>query len=465
MGLRETVLLLLSFLAGACPAQGVKGHPAESHNLELVGYNDLQGRPAYMPVINRQGDRWIAYVGMHSGSEINGLTGRIEGNGTLLLDVTDPRRPRTLAHVPGDRLEPGKESEAQMVRVCNIAGGTYMLRDAAIRTRFEIWDVGDPAAPRFVAVLVDGLRTTHKHWWDCGDGMAYLPVQDTWRRRNTRIYDLADPGHPRFVRDFGLAGQEPGSAVEEPPAPIHGPVAYRDRVYFAYGSSNHGTVQIVDKARLLSGDPEPTPENLAVPQIGRIDMPRYWGGHTAYPVLGVAIEEFAKDTAGGVKDILVVASETVRDDCDGPRHPLFFLDISEPDRPFPISSFLVPERTGNFCQRGGRFGPHAVQESFAPVYYKKLIFVSYFNGGVRAVDVRDPFAPVEAGYYIPATTEKTKPYCKGSGAGRQCKAVIQTNNVETDERGYIYIVDRAGTGLHILSLSDDAKSHLSIHTD
>jgi hypothetical protein len=28
----------------------------------------------------------------------------------------------------------------------------------------------------------------------------------------------------------------------------------------------------------------------------------------------------------------------------------------------------------------------------------------------------------------------------------RCKIAIQTNNVETDDRGYIYIVDRANTG-------------------
>jgi hypothetical protein len=32
----------------------------------------------------------------------------------------------------------------------------------------------------------------------------------------------------------------------------------------------------------------------------------------------------------------------------------------------------------------------------------------------------------------------------------RCKTAIQTNNVEVDNRGYIYIVDRANTGLHIL---------------
>jgi hypothetical protein len=34
---------------------------------------------------------------------------------------------------------------------------------------------------------------------------------------------------------------------------------------------------------------------------------------------------------------------------------------------------------------------------------------------------------------------------------------IQSNNVETDERGLIYVVDRANTGLHILELTGDAR--------
>jgi hypothetical protein len=76
---------------------------------------------------------------------------------------------------------------------------------------------------------------------------------------------------------------------------------------------------------------------------------------------------------------------------------------------------------------------------------------------VRAVDVRDPFHPKEIGYYIPATTDKTDKRCVGQGAAEQCKIAIQTNNVEVDDRGYIYAVDRANTGLHILTLSGSAR--------
>jgi hypothetical protein len=35
--------------------------------------------------------------------------------------------------------------------------------------------------------------------------------------------------------------------------------------------------------------------------------------------------------------------------------------------------------------------------------------------------------------------------------------VIQTNNVEVDERGFIYLTDRAGTGLHIVELTGTGR--------
>jgi hypothetical protein len=39
---------------------------------------------------------------------------------------------------------------------------------------------------------------------------------------------------------------------------------------------------------------------------------------------------------------------------------------------------------------------------------------------------------------------------------------IQSNNVETDDRGYVYVVDRANTGMHILELTPDAKTAVGI---
>ena len=117
----------------------------------------------------------------------------------------------------------------------------------------------------------------------------------------------------------------------------------------------------------------------------------------------------------------------------------------------------MPEASGNFCSRGGRFGTHSTNENMTPIYYKRVIFIAHFNAGLRAVDIRDPYNPKEIAYFIPAVTDNTDKRCVGTGADQKCKIAIQTNNVEVDDRGYIYIVDRANTGMHILELAGDAK--------
>jgi hypothetical protein len=91
------------------------------------------------------------------------------------------------------------------------------------------------------------------------------------------------------------------------------------------------------------------------------------------------------------------------------------------------------------------------------VYDKRVMFFARFNAGVRAVDIRDPYHPREIASYIPATTEKTAPRCLKTAAGERCKIAIQTNNVEVDDRGLIYLVDRANTGMHILELTGEAR--------
>src|SRR5471030_447909 len=98
----------------ACMAWGLLAQEqdqAEKLNMELVGYHDLQGRSAYQPVVHAQGGRWIAYIGLHGDHLPNELTGAVEDNGTAILDVTDPRRPKLLAHIlcESDHAKPSGE--------------------------------------------------------------------------------------------------------------------------------------------------------------------------------------------------------------------------------------------------------------------------------------------------------------------------------------------------------------------
>jgi hypothetical protein len=169
------------------------------------------------------------------------------------------------------------------------------------------------------------------------------------------------------------------------------------------------------------------------------------------------IEEFVSDKGGSERDIVMIVDESVANECLEPRQMVWFADVTAEARPMVVSSYTVAESSGHFCERGGRFGAHSSNESMEAVFYQKLVFIAFFNAGVRAVDVRDPYHPREVGYFIPAITGATDPRCIQVDGRERCKTAIQTNNVETDGRGYIYIVDRANTGLHILELAGEPR--------
>jgi hypothetical protein len=447
------------------------GDSPEASNMRLVGWNDLQARSAYQPTIHHQGDRWIAYIGHHGGTDavpdpVNPLTGKAEPNGTSIVDVTDPAHPKYLHHIPGQQ---GKYEGggAQMVRMCDgralpkgDKNAVYMLRTFGSEAH-EIWNVADPANPVLITRL-GGLKDTHKSWWECDTGIAYLVSgAPGWRvNRMTQVYDLSDPAHPVKIRDFGLVGQEPG-ATGTVPTELHGPIStgpQGNRVYFGYGTDKGGFLQIVDRAKLLKGPPAPTPDNLRDPEISRLAMSAWNGAHTVFPMPQMPIAEFAKDKDGSKRDIVMLVDEAIQNECQEARQMVWFADVTIESRPMMISSWTVPEASGNFCQRGGRFGSHSAAESMDPIFYKKVAFISFFNAGVRALDVRDPYHPTEIGYFIPAITAATDKRCIHIDGKDRCKTAIQTNNVETDSRGYIYAVDRANTGLHILELTGSART-------
>jgi hypothetical protein len=459
-------LLLVGFAAITAVAQT----KPESKNMELVGYSDLQGRSAYQPTIHKQGNRWIAYIGHHGGSAMNPLTGQMEDNGTSILDVTDPKNPKYLAHIPGDPRVPGpgESGGAQMTRVCDGSelpradkNKIYLLR-ARGTSSHEMWVVTDPAKPSRLNIIENGLRDTHKSWWECDSGIALLVSGATgWRaKRMGQVYDLSDPSEPQFIRNFGLPGQEPGSTGEQP-SDMHGVISTGpkgNRVYAAYGTTKSGVIEILDREKLIHGPKDPTVANLESPMIARLDLPPEVGAHTTFPMLGVDVANLDKyGPSISKRDFLVVVGETTDNECQAPEQMMHIFDITTETKIFGVSTWYVPEPSGNFCSRGGRFGTHSTNESMSPVFYKRIVFVANFNAGVRAVDVRDPYNPREIAYYIPAITDKTDKRCVGTGATEKCKIAIQTNNVEVDDRGYIYIVDRANTGMHILQLTGDAR--------
>ena len=125
-------------------------------------------------------------------------------------------------------------------------------------------------------MVVGGLNGTHKNWWECDTGIAYLVSGDPdWRSsRMTQIYDLCDPAKPVFIRDFGLPGQQPGidgTGADRAARPdLHRPEGQPRLLRLRH--QHDGILQIVDREKLLNGPKEPTATNLLYPQIARVDL-------------------------------------------------------------------------------------------------------------------------------------------------------------------------------------------------
>ena len=537
------IFVLGLLLAGTVHLAAAERDGHNHHDMKLVGTNDLQARSTYQPTLHKYGPgKYFLFTGHHAldvnpvtGQQLpsfNPLTGKYEPNGTSIVDVSDPKRPKLVAHIPvGASVNAPPvptNGGAQMVRVCDgigaNAGKVFMLRSYA-NSAHEIWNVTNPASPVGVRTVAGGnpvigaetgatgaLAGTHKSWWECDTGIAYIvgrrgnDTVDGWRGGNhIFIFDLSDPASPVFLRDWALDGQQPGGEI--PPhftavPSIHGPIstgpnltsnpiagtgATLDRVYFAYGTGSNGVMQVVDRTKLLpppfgtgikcgSAASSLTPPacnavsgDFKTAEIGRLIMNPDNGAHTSFPIGRITVPDFVTNTgnddANTTRDVVVVVSEATAHFCSEFRHLTFLTDVSDrPDvpgvagRPQVLSTAQVPASEGGCCDRGGRFGPHATNEEFGPPFYQKIVFVSYFNAGVRAFDVRDPYNPDNIAFFIPGVTDNTDLRCGTyQGVANVCRKVVQTNNVATDDRGCIYIVDRADTGLHVLELEGDAE--------
>jgi hypothetical protein len=426
----------------------------------------------------------------------------------MIIDATDPARPVEKFHIP----VPVAGGQSQSVRMClgsvlpkGVPGKVYLMRNVqgSSASGYEVWDVTNVSAPTLVGSM-RGLRNTHKMWWECNTGIAYLPgskdvpAPNRWRQgQSMMIVDWSNPADPHYIRTFGLPGGQP-SAAGPTSTSLHGAISAHEhpnaagrlargataddvignRVYAAWGVGDDGVMQILDRKKLLppslggswSGDADsPSDADLLAPQAGVLYMSPDQGGHTSMPVFGLTPKSYRNFTAFPTRDIVLLASEATADLCKEAPHWSFIVDVTvensktappgtrqEPNQsqgPMILSTMSVDPRAGekyprgNYCTRGARFGVHSSEENFRNPYYGRLTFLAYFTGGVRAWDIREPQAPVEVGFYVPvANANTTQP----DG--------YMTNNVEVDNRGYVIVVDRNGSGMDILELRGEARS-------
>ena len=336
----------MTLIGAGASAQAPKiGDPPEAKNMRLVGFNDLARCAAR---ISRSftgkaiaTSRISATTAARSRCPSRSIRSpsQAEFNGTSIVDVTDPKQPKYLAHIPAQE-GLGEQGGAQMVRACDgksLPKGdpskTYLLRTFGSQGH-EMWDVTKPESPSLITRVSWNLKDTHKSWWECDTGIAYLVSGvDGWRmRRMTEVFDLSDPTKPVKIRDFGLAGQQPG-ATGAVPTELHGMISTGprgNRIYFGYGTNKGGVLQIVDREKLLKGPKEPTPENLRYPVIGELDMTPLNGAHSTIPLGKMKIPEFGKDLAGAERDMVMIVDESLVNECQAAetRQMVWFVDAT-----------------------------------------------------------------------------------------------------------------------------------------
>jgi hypothetical protein len=484
---------------------------SNTFNTIWLGHNDLQGRTTYQTTVHTQGNRVIAYAGHFNNAPapppINPMTRNPEVNGTSIVDVTDPRHPVYLKHLPASN------GGARMVKLCDgdvlprgRKGHVYLLRENGAKSH-EVWDVTDPSNPSLVSTPVSGLDVTHRNWWDCKTGIAYIvggatkasdPNPDGWNNKSSpnqhlKIYDLGDPADPKYIMDFGYPGQNPGSTFVIPgtenttktvPPGVHGPIevsTFRgvavNRLYMPYGVGSNGIIQIVDVTKLLpppygtgkyANPARPTDAELLQSQIGVIYMPGAEGGHSSMPYYGLSLKQYANFSSNSVRDILAVSSEETDNRCQGSPHLLYLLDItatigaggstSAEQHPWPISTVTVDDFSGrpNFCSRGTRFGVHSMAENFNDPYYGRLMTSAWFDAGLRVTDIRDPYHPREVAHFIAPVNANTQPSNWTVNGVNGSSLDVSCDNTDVDDRGLLYCGDRVGGGLDIVKLTGKA---------
>ena len=477
---------------------------ADTYNTEWLGHDPLQGRTVYQTTVQTQGRQVIAYAGHFNGTMLNPNTGVMEINGTSIVDVTDPRHPKYLKHLIADK------GGARMAKLCEgsvlphgLPGHTYLLRENGAVSH-EVWDTTEPESPTFVKTIVSGLDVTHRNWWDCSTGIAYIVAgatkatdanPDGWNTKSSpnqhlKIYDLSNPAKPKYIMDFGYPGQNPGSTFVMPgttnvvPPGVHGPIVVTtfrgkavNRLYMPYGVGSDGIVQINDLTKVLpapygtgvyANPAKPTDAELLQGQIGVVYMPGVEGGHSAMPLYNIPLKQYKNFTNNNVRDILAVSSEETDNRCTGSPHLMYLLDITQTvgqggstsaeQHPWPISTVTVDDFSArpNFCSRGTRFGVHSPAENFDEPTYARLLTSAWFDAGIRVHDIRDPYHPKEIAHFIAPVNEFTQPSSAVINGVTYTSLDVSCDNTDVDNRGLRYCGDRVGGGLDIVKLTGEA---------
>ena len=373
-------------------------------------------------------------------------------HGTSIIDISDPRKPRVTA-----RLETSPWSHSHKVRVCGdimitnveqdrrhflrrqseriidsresltsslgrepesseLAKAIGLTLDDLIQLEtvlrqgydeggFKVWDISDRSNPRLLA-----YQRTHGfgvHRFDMDERYAYISTEMPGYVGNILvIYDLRDPRKPVEVSRWWMPGQH--LAGGETPT------------WEGYGHRLHHALRVGDELWASVWH-----AGFRVIDISDITRPVTRASHTYHPWVVEpthTVLPVARLIDG--RRIAVVGDEEHDHRHGQPHAGLWLFDVTNLDAITPLSTFHVSEMDSPWSRATGRFGMHQFQEHIDG----HLVYCAWFSGGLRIVDISDPTQPMEAGFYIPIPPDG--------------EPSPQSNDVDVDERGLVYLLDR-----------------------
>lgn len=380
-------------------------HNADMAGLTQVGHSDLGGYGDGMQVM-RAGN--ALYVG-HFGPS---------GMGTSTLEASDLRNLQVIHQIPAP---PGGHTHKVQV-----ADGLLLTNHEAFRggvperVGMAIYDLEDSFRPKEIGFWDSTGKGVHRIVFE-GGRYAYLSATpDGYAERIWVVVDLMDPEHPVERARWwwpGMADDENAGWPEKETRSVHHAMVRGDRAFLGFWDSGMVILDIADL------------DDMSV--ISHLQWEVGGHTHTCLPL--------------GGRNLIAVTDEAVTDGCQDDPHMVRLVDVSDERHPQVVSICPVPE--GDFCERGLRFGAHCLHEN-RPGSYRSadVIFVTYFNAGLRVYDTAEPAFPVEIAHWIPECPP-------GQPAS-------QINDVWVGEDLVIFATDRVNGGVYALEPEEDLRERL-----
>ncbi|GAC1441493.1 MAG: hypothetical protein NVSMB55_09450 [Mycobacteriales bacterium] len=451
---------LTGLLAGSLPAGaaatpqvtiGSPSIPGTIKNFRVVGHTDLGNRGMNSPVALAGS---CAYLGDRS------YDGPRRHGGIAILDVSRPSAPKQVGLIPPRQYSTQREMRADSglgllvvedyspyIGSARTGGTSYSGND------LQVYDIAkDCTQPRLISTYDFGARAPHEFflWKDPkhpGRVLAY--VTHAIYAPDLSVIDLTDPTAPRLISTY-MSPQQEASGLQDdvpvshptratPSSYIHSIAVSDDGTRAYVGNWDYGTF-VADTSGLADPAGPPVIRPLSA-------LPLDYGAnvHGNVPIPG-------KPYGVMVQEEYAAAGRSC------PFGWLRIADMTDPTALKLAGQYKLPENDcGKAQAANGTFTAHN-QTNFP-----SLTLLTWYSGGLRAVDTTNPDKPVEAGVFVPKATQPApalrdaRLFFAGSKNDRRTGAMWSYPVVKD---GLIYVVD-IDLGLYILRYTGPHASEIS----